>query len=581
MASSADVFFDPRNLHLLPQDIQTTADCALRGSIAHLERMVAFAKRNASNADLTELLLPICWANLDTSVIPKEADLNTTVPYTLPRAPLLALSLSCHIHYKRPEAGADLWTRVWPWACFIDEMRDIVVGCPSALDMARLVFTSMPTDPEVIVNLLPAFRIYLMKAWNSFLQSQDPDTPGFWPLVLFLSPGEDDPSRPSFLAEYVQGAGGSVHHLARLVYEHVALACRTGNDPHLIAGLNFVLSIPISFDNGFHEALGDRGIVRILCRLANMLTPGSGAVPPLLLVLMVLRRLLGPDRRVRQALRHHLLDALLRLATLNISDDNVEILRAILARVQLGTLSYSVLSVLQGVLSSAEDFAASQTLRHLHNQWNQFISSTYARLAVKNIIDSPEYVPHSACDYIRCRKIQQKKDLKACGDCRSARYCNIQCQRSDWCFHRLHCETLQGEQRETLRGRERSFVRAIVKRTYETNQTDILVGMLTEAGPKNLDQPMSLIHDYRTTTDRATLKFSIDGPGSFYQVQRAQRDRKIHTHLVYIPGHNTCQLLMRSETDLTDILTTVHKIMDEEEIAARDALTRFRSVVIH
>jgi hypothetical protein len=183
--------------------------------------------KNVSEPDQI-FLLPVFFINIDPAQIPTSEEMDPLHPDTRKRLSCAVLSLRAVFSMGPPEdTGPTLWPRVWPWIYFIYEHQEhLPTAClkaPELLWTQFLIFVSHIYGPpiSVLVSSTPGFRVLLAKAWTVMPQLKQ--TQAFEPCLKYVSGflGNLDFRDPVNFNELVDGAGGSVDDLARLVVQYV------------------------------------------------------------------------------------------------------------------------------------------------------------------------------------------------------------------------------------------------------------------------------------------------------------------------------------------------------------------------
>ncbi|KAJ7660292.1 hypothetical protein DFH06DRAFT_1401729 [Mycena polygramma] len=499
--------FNLRNLDRLPFRSRLVALAAASGSVEHIqiitgelmEALTDAPNREAPPDDL--LYLPICWTNLDPAGIPSPDELDNLLSASttgdLLKPPFLAIQLLRFLPHVPQQALVDLWPRVWPWAYFLDTYRDTIPMSPSARHLYATLFQYIDRIPFGLASELPGFRTIVTKAWKVFIATGDSNPRGLDELLNFVDADLATSISKTHLAEYAAGAGGTMDELAATVWEHLAMAEETGNPDYFNSGLRLAGAIEFeraspthSNPSRFHISLRRRGVVGLLTRVSRrlMLTPASESAnketPGLLtdcLSLLVVE-MCHPQgyRFVPEAIRSRLLDIIILLPTTFRSADQLVFLRQLLEKVSESTVYYSVIQEAQDLLTGACDnvltVAVEENMSPILAEVAAFCTMAFERTKIKLQIESADHAAYRGCDNLDCGKVMQKNAFRSCAGCRTMNYCNKECQKIDWRFHRSVCRNLHSVhigKYDPLTRRDKSFMRGLVQETWKQNRGTI------------------------------------------------------------------------------------------------------------
>ncbi|KAJ7793092.1 hypothetical protein B0H13DRAFT_2689712 [Mycena leptocephala] len=370
-----------------------------------------------------------------------------------------------------------------------------------------------------------------------------------------------DDADDAHLVEYAAGAGGSLDDLAGMVCDHLNI---DGNMPYIQSAICFVMASGSAQD--FHHFLRRRGFVRRLTEILSDLTVGSssdsrirnvaeGLVTDCLSLLVF--ELCNPDAYLwlPQALQSGLLDCIARISTLW-PGAHVSNLRKLLEYTQSATVYFSVVQSFACHPPTTSVRADSP----IYAQWMEFLALAQERLAPADAFyGAPERGPRRVCDNLRCGRRMEGLKFKACAGCCTVYYCDSACKRADWTDnHRIWCGRLRSlHLRERLTRCNKTFMRALVQRTYHRNKSSIFRMQIAamQAGVEHV----FITQDYRTGIPVIGWQpfLPLDFvPGTDLEVQhvcygaRARRDRRIQLHLVSFPGQSPRIFMMRSSHTL-------------------------------
>ncbi|KAJ7100913.1 hypothetical protein B0H15DRAFT_464592 [Mycena belliarum] len=290
------------------------------------------------------------------------------------------------------------------------------------------------------------------------------------------------------MEEYIEGAGGT-SELALLLLKHVdvSLAGFMDDSQYLLSALGFLNRAQVR-NGALRPALLAHGMMRthtgVLAALGRSADPCQGFAREMLInySLVLLPSFLCAEpmpRHAIQALKAGLLSALINIS-LNFTDAQVlQPLEYILKKILPAAMAhYSVLWRMVTMLSTLGAVVASRPFKasRMYPFWRVILEVAVDRLPV---LTDYEAVRESmrACDNGPCSKIGGKSAFSRCSGCYSVYYCSAPCQKADWRLgrHREACATLHASRHtDLLRGRELSFMRALVHADYLAQRTEIL-----------------------------------------------------------------------------------------------------------
>ncbi|KAJ7137573.1 hypothetical protein C8R43DRAFT_1202820 [Mycena crocata] len=584
--------FHRRNFNQLPLTIRRVAIGAAAGGLEELDRVLALTGTGAPATIQKHLFLPVCWEMFDPGNIPspeilERIFLTSPVNIDFIKRPMLALSTCLNIWQGFPAAAlVDLWPRVWAWMIFIYTHGEAIPDAPGDLLVLGGLFGFIERIPLEAVDMFPDVRMLAMKAWRTFIASEDMGTPGYAGLYKLLAAGEG-PIPEKQLVQYIEGAGGSLADLAGLVCQHIAMSNRLGILRGIKRGIAFAFRVEDPASGPFHSALRVNGIVRCLVDMMSSLADEfSGKDVPETLcecVGLLLAELCHENGYlwIPQALRAGILRGILYCATCRTNETDNDDLRKLLREIEESAVYYSVLHQLEKILPATEELAKTERLTDssISPEWDGFMSVTKDRLRVKRYFDSAEYVTYGACDNLECGKIQERRQLHACARCRTTLYCHKSCQQQDWPGHRNICENLHSLRlTENLTTRNRAFMRTLLHDTYQQQRraiyTQLLGSMLSHrgaalyvfldftncspgvVGPDVLPFPLpiSVAEQAGTpSTDAAVRQADWEA--------RARQDARIELHLVHFARRPPCLFALRSaDARVREGIVRLHRV---------------------
>ncbi|KAJ7492916.1 hypothetical protein B0H11DRAFT_2006628 [Mycena galericulata] len=492
---------DLDRLRLLPPSYRKYASAAANGSFDDLMTLVGIAKDKP--ASTSRLLLPAFYANLDpakTHLLEHQEILSSVEAKCVIMAFVAVQGLSV-IKDMPPESYPDLWPGLWSWSQLImkhDYCLPTFEGYrPSEVHITILqVFRILHSDRETakIINEAPGIRVLVARVW-ALLARPDEWAPGirtsgFETICHFLRWGMDV-SNMRHHEDLIEGSGGTMADLASLVVKFVTYLASDHRKKSI-----FFLDNALAFIDQtellrkeFLVALLSHGIVRALVTVIRQLSTADGpmadqALDPAFRMLTI--KMLTPPGHVWliEALDAGFL-ALFATCLLNpklISEARWK--ESITANLSRHLIYRSVLLQvgvsLAGVTLLLDNSASRGSPNSpLWKAWDEINKVLLGQLPLLKYYDSPEYTAMRACDNTECGKISSKADFRSCSVCQNACYCSVECQRLDWRRgHRKLCAKIRSHglmNPDPTNARDRSFLRALLHKEYETRIHDVLL----------------------------------------------------------------------------------------------------------
>ncbi|KAJ7675526.1 hypothetical protein B0H17DRAFT_1080622 [Mycena rosella] len=525
-------------LSRLPPSMRTAANaaCGPNRSVQDIRRVMTYLSTGTEEQSV--LMLPVFYVNLDPAGIPDEDTFDTEAPPEagglIGRA-LLSLQALYTIKFSA-DIGPVIWPRVWPWVRFIYLYRDHLPGLPPQSEtvfcLEFLMFAGTFADhPETHALILstPGVRFMAARAWPSVHKLVDPKRReiGFNDLRGFLA--DKRAAEPAHLSELIDGAGGTLEHLARLVVLYIDSLVSSPNiamhfmSVHFFSGaLDFITTMDPNLrkpdhiytpTNAFTTALVSKNLVRTLssalCALSVTTTPqalhevqrGSSILG------LIFSKRLG-YHLIADALDHNILRALINCAHHKRHSHIQPFLTVVLPP---SLLYYPVISALDRALADVADLLETESFKtcEVYEQWDKFVSLANERLDVFHSYNSGENPSMRACDNMKCSEMGVKSEFNRCGGCQCVYYCSEACQRLDWREgHRKACDshgTLYLSANDSqLTTVERSFLRAVVHHDSQKEKAQLLIQQLgfMSAYP---GQDFLVLYNYT----RGAVKFSV------------------------------------------------------------------------
>ncbi|KAJ7708652.1 hypothetical protein B0H17DRAFT_1191167 [Mycena rosella] len=486
------------NASRLPDKLKAVANSAANGSLDDLEKLIHLIPDSPEFQ--LRLFIPAFYANLSLGELqtPHDADL----PDRLARAILALDGLSTLQEHLVSKASLDVWSTAWSWIHFFAECEQHQPGITATcrIPMYTLFLTTMlvlrkDKDTAAKIDATPRVRVFFTRGWAAAVEGGQMPAGLVDDLSRFLIQ-EFSLADPQRLEEVIEGAGGTVNHLASLMVQHIQYFVphkdhtMTNTDGFGLLGIFKILEAVGVMESPVSDALVSCGIVKtvttVICALctgpATVITP---QLIPLNIGVLVASVTKFPEFHwVKEALDSGLLRALVLAASRNMPLLAIP-LHYILREVLPPSLAYhSVLSSLPAAfdevmaLSNAQQFITSP----FFNEWAQFVRLCGERLAVMDLYDSGLLVARRACDNLECPEIRTDDALSRCASCQNAFYCSKPCQVADWTAgHRKLCASPRNNHHKEsahLSGANRGFLRALLDHDYEAARADILGAQL-------------------------------------------------------------------------------------------------------
>ncbi|KAJ7213069.1 hypothetical protein GGX14DRAFT_696952 [Mycena pura] len=494
---------------------QRVALAACSSRSYHKLQLAATLVKSATDAHKI-LFFPVFYAILDPAQIPTPADLESLQPDTRASVDCARLALEVIFDiiapvsrkYEEPDdVGPTFWSGIWPWIFFMHEYREYL-GASSVfrnpLGYTRFLLLLIDIyDPQPmrdIISATPGFRALLTTTWTLLPKSSgEAYETCLWFLVSII--GSLPFTDPLHFAEMVDGAGGTLDDLARLMMCHLddvvngSISWKFGS---LAAYTRFLARLILAADTGytvqqstlpqsstrqkFLETLRRHGFVPAFVVAMDTVLEAcksnsdsrllgnfkSSFIATLELLEHLLNTTLG-YQWLPAAIEAGLLRMMAGVATEfpSMFDNR---LRFLLTKIfPDGLLYYHVVAAMAKVLDEVTEIWSSKKLEdtEIVDDWNSFHDLAERRVQLLDGLRSSR-----ACDNLECGKIQDSSRCRRCSGCKTHYYCSSDCQTADWKHggHRNHCGSLVllslGESSCRLGFRERTFLRAVVQQDY-------------------------------------------------------------------------------------------------------------------
>ncbi|KAJ7441532.1 hypothetical protein B0H11DRAFT_2204795 [Mycena galericulata] len=270
------------------------AACTPDLSALDMERFASFMEKHPEHRLFD--LLPVYYVFLDPARIPSATLLESSSHDTLCTVETALLSIEAMFAIDSPpEAGADLWPRLWTWIQFVQLFREFLGALEFQLPTEEELYVGFLTfsremseyaPNEKMITSTPGFQSFVVRAWACLLQPDDVthQESALYHVFLFL--------KPTLVEEIIDGAGGNIDDVAKLIMGQLALIAPDGKAPPpevKIAVLHQLIDLITIVDDTYNEttavdgrparplsmALISRGFIKELTNVALVCTTPS------------------------------------------------------------------------------------------------------------------------------------------------------------------------------------------------------------------------------------------------------------------------------------------------------------------
>ncbi|KAJ7648290.1 hypothetical protein DFH06DRAFT_1209891 [Mycena polygramma] len=575
------------NLQQLPLSIRRIASEAANGSVTHLQRLLTILERERRPDLRYSASLPVFFVNLDPAGIPTEA---AEIGNENTQRALMAMNSLRLLTNLPPEAGVDLWPRIWPWMHFFHTYRTVHPKVPLEIHILTdlLMFIDRLHKHGRTLDLIsrtPGLRNLITRAWKVILLrpvglKQETRTTALVQLGFFMRECMRW-REPDNLQESIDGAGGSLGELADLIVQYLqyftpVVKSSLSNDDKFCLESIFGLLGNIDDDGGpVTEAMISHGLVGALTTVIHVISilnkPDTTAILSKAFDLLRPKLKFHPWRHtVRDAIVMELLPAIISCGIWG-----VELIP--MTELLLLTLPASMMyfPVVTEIAMSLQDPDTCRRLKHpgfskspIFSAWTSFHALAEERISVARYWESDERISQRACDDMKCADVRPKIEFKSCGQCHTMFYCSPSCQKADWhqgC-HRVQCLAIRSfnfRHPETLSSRSLSFIRVILHADYQAQKLDILRRQLDFIREHPAEQIMTTVFDYtaghlRLVVEAMPVEASTahryrDVDCATYHARVAQSAGRMALHLVSVqegPAFTSRMFTLRSNTSV-------------------------------
>ncbi|KAJ7656030.1 hypothetical protein DFH06DRAFT_1411719 [Mycena polygramma] len=517
------------------------------------------------------------------------------------------------------EANPDVWPRVWRWVHFLYTYQDSILNAPAEVKICGdflMYLCFMVTDSAHLVASTPGARVLIVRGWLRTLEQPNGPSPGYIASagkVLTTLKIADPPN----LAEFIEGAGGTIDAAAALIIRSLNHYFPTMDAELGVESFKWVDAVfsplqDLIVVQNTRDAMVEAGLVTSLVKLlyafstfrgyniTSMIVNPNKILHAALINLEQIFESYPQEWVLQEAIRSGLLRAIVTCGFREIQP--VDVTSAIVADV------LTVATVYQPIV-----IQLARSMRELQNHtehpqfvdcsiystWMAFRSLVADRLELAKPRWAPGYIPgetRKACNDIQCGEIRLKPEFMRCGGCLVAYYCSVDCQKHDWTHgnHRTQCDSIRAfpfRNIQLLTPHHISFLRALVHTDYMAEQHAILSLQLAcyRSHPTAL---LVTVFNYATGRARidvhpasALLKKYSDVNWRQHLPRALQSGGRMELHLAVLPNSKQAWMIpMRSNSSvLQDGLRRIaESTTASEDIAAqvRDLMESSRDTLV-
>ncbi|KAJ7847303.1 hypothetical protein B0H13DRAFT_2362523 [Mycena leptocephala] len=539
-------------LSRLPISLRASSfETLLAGSIESLRNI--YKKSSQRGFAHAELHLSVFYVNLDPAGIPSADVLDTSslgdsAVSAVTRAFLSVLALNELCHDIPALALTHLWPRCWSWIQFLNRYHHCIPSRDSGsvhsnrtayIFLLERFYRDMETKD--IVNETPGVRILVAEHWRTAVAL--PHHAGIGPVCNFITGAETFETiypPAELIDELIEGAGGSVGDLAKLVADHIRLV--SADPENWLPTLHSVDIFVGTFrgDAAWISAFKSARLAEALVRAVPVIAASeSDYIQPDDLADMCFNTATwmteGDLQYFSAILKAGLLDAIVACARECLHVPSAQ--RLLDRRLPAVTVYRSVLRHMRSVRSETVPETSP-----LYAHWKSFASLAEKRIGLMDWFDSNGYQPLRACDNLevyvflllprvipctnkyfplfQCGVILAKTAFRRCAGCLRQYYCSESCQRADWRAgaggHRAACKAkclCSIECTTSMPARDRDFLRALVNRDYLAFKDKILASQ-AEFISADPDEPFYIAFDYSSGyMELGVQPFAVEFPG--------------------------------------------------------------------
>ncbi|KAF7351727.1 hypothetical protein MSAN_01605900 [Mycena sanguinolenta] len=240
------------NLSRLPPYLQEVATAAISGSTKDLTRLCDLVRDPRAQISQLDLLLPVFYTLLDPGTIPEPCRLDPDSSDSAHQSSVIGLiaRAAASLDALRtlgelpPGVGAGLWPRVWQWVLFMHTYREAIPHASETricLNLFRLM-NQLLLESEMVemIKTNPRVQFVVARGWVLLFDVKDSLTriDGCSSLCRFFKAARF--AQSVALEAFIEGAGGTLSHLASLIVNHITFFAVTAQ--------TLTSSIPLMLD---------------------------------------------------------------------------------------------------------------------------------------------------------------------------------------------------------------------------------------------------------------------------------------------------------------------------------------------
>ncbi|KAJ7639558.1 hypothetical protein FB45DRAFT_906007 [Roridomyces roridus] len=572
--SSVHPWLQARNISGLRPFLRTTASRAMGGSTRHIAIVCAMIPK-LTNDEMALIFPPVIYANLDPTRMPSPevldglTNMSAQLPCIQNLVPLfdwMRIITSGPLFERLYGAAPDLWARFWPWVDFLLSHEDSLVGFSPAHDLSihqsisqtiMALFTN-PITSHLVIDTT-GIRRAMVISWIKILRLFESDEQTRMRDVAIPISVPSELKNGQHLAEVLDGCGGDLSLLSRIMTESISLASKHPNDPLAGSLVTPVLLLLSRIGSRFPGTLSGLMTPKLVSSLVSAVgiqvtAPGWHQPTGIQVSLVMLLQFLHMPQAfnwIVPCLRKGLLTQVVswgeRLGgaapadTVNKFDD---LLRLVLPEMLVRP---TIVVEMKRCFDALEERAAKPAFAEcvLFPMWAALRDLVNERTAIVKVWEDPRRQPSLVCYNVQCAKITDRNSLRRCGGCHTAVYCSETCQRADWVVvdgHRTECKPMseisRGFALMGLHHRDKSFIRTLLDMDSRRHRVQICVEFVLFMA-QHPETPGLLAFDYQNLPGvklsvlpiPTSLVADLGKPTLFRMLREVQMERPSMLHV--------------------------------------------------